>query len=331
MHDKGLDGASSTTTPRRLFYRRLVTYGRYAIGIAILALLIKTVDLPGGWTTILDGNGVLCGVAFLLFGLSRSSEALRLYYLVPEREISVSQALQIILVSTFFNNFTAMVVGDGYRVVATRNILKNWERSLAIIVLDRLLGVFAIVFLGTVYIPFIYDRFYDVMQTFEINLPALGSYLRIIVVLLLLFGVMITITVFRRMRLGERLRKSGDIIREIGARNWALATMWSVVSQLLVAGMTLSLVHAYGGQLGFADTVFVMLIVFGASYLPISVGSLGVREGSLVIGLVGYGVAEPVALSSAIVARIMIYSYALAGGAWLFFFRKSTPPVGEDM
>ena len=95
--------------------------------------------------------------------------------------------------------------------------------------------------------------------------------------------------------------------------------MPSLLAQVVLAYMVHLLLVAYGQDINFADTLFVMLLVYVAAYIPVSVGSLGVREGILVVLLPVLGVAPHAALAAAALSRGMIYVYALFGGAWAVF------------
>ena len=229
--------------PKARLSRRLITAGRYAAGLVILVILVAEFGPTDGWSTTLRGDSTLCTAAFLSFGLSRLSEAFRLYFLVPGRTLGSLRAIEIIFVSTFFNNFTAMVIGDGYRTIALWNAIKNFDTSLVVIIFDRLLGFMAILLLGLLYIPLFTHRFHDVLE--RIHIEALPSFFISILIIVLFFGICIAFfcLFFRRFRLFERVRNSADTARDIGRLNWALATASSLVSQLFVAGMTLALVR----------------------------------------------------------------------------------------
>ena len=85
------------------------------------------------------------------------------------------------------------------------------------------------------------------------------------------------------------------------------------------------LVKAFQNNILYVDTIFVILLVFIASYLPISIGALGVREGILILGFTYLGVTQPIAIVVAFVSRIIIYFYALLGGVLFLFMQKKQP------
>ena len=76
------------------------------------------------------------------------------------------------------------------------------------------------------------------------------------------------------------------------------------------------LIFDLGGEIGFFQLLLVMLLVFIAGFLPISIGSLGVREGAIVVGLGWFGVSTPIAVSAALVSRALMYVVAASAGAW---------------
>jgi hypothetical protein len=99
-----------------------------------------------------------------------------------------------------------------------------------------------------------------------------------------------------------------------------MALILSVTAQIFIALKIYWLVHAFGERISLSQSIFASLLVFMASWLPISIGGLGIREGTILISLVFFGVTEQVAFMVAIAGRVIIYCYAAIG--WVLFSQE---------
>ena len=88
----------------------------------------------------------------------------------------------------------------------------------------------------------------------------------------------------------------------------------SLLAQLLMACKIYFLVLSFNHHISFFDTLFIAFFMFIISSIPISVGSLGLREGVLVAALIVYKVSVAEAIAISLIARAIMYAWAICGG-----------------
>jgi uncharacterized protein (TIRG00374 family) len=88
----------------------------------------------------------------------------------------------------------------------------------------------------------------------------------------------------------------------------------SVAFQLLRCLSFYLLARSVSVVFGLAPLIGAIAIVTVISFIPVSVGALGLREGAITYTFSRMGMAAPQALAIALVARLLSYVKALAGG-----------------
>lgn len=111
-------------------------------------------------------------------------------------------------------------------------------------------------------------------------------------------------------------------------RGLAGVSAWSLANWMLDCACLVAAFGAVGAPVPWAG----LLVAYGgaqlAANLPITPGGLGVVEGSLAIGLVAFGGAEPSTVAAVIIYRLfsfwalLIIGWAVAGGVWWFDRRQ---------
>ncbi|HMB00008.1 MAG TPA: lysylphosphatidylglycerol synthase domain-containing protein, partial [Spirochaetota bacterium] len=75
-------------------------------------------------------------------------------------------------------------------------------------------------------------------------------------------------------------------------------------------------------ETNWSGLVFVLSFTALLSLLPVSIGSLGIREGAMVFALILFGVNQNTAIAAAFINRLFLYLFALTGG-WLYLLHNS--------
>lgn len=292
---------------------RRMTIIKAVVGVTLLILVIRQVDPAELAETIAAASYSSLLLAFVLFGLSRAFEAARLFVLVARSGAGVRDVVEIVFVSTFFNNFAAAVVGDGYRVLAMSKCGPGWERSLFLIVVERMLGLLTVVVLAAILIGRNPIDLTGVFVPVEPGASTGGLLVAAIVLVMVAAGYLLA---RKRDWPGEVLRTVLRLSRDVRFDELAGAFLLTVAAQVSLAAMVYVLVSAFGESISFEHNLMAMLLAYVAAYIPISVGALGVREGAIVAGLVFFSVTEPIAIAAAITSRVLIYVYAASAGVW---------------
>ncbi len=297
------------------------------IGISLILFLLNKIDLQTLSSSIRGGNHQGVVIACLVFGLAGIFQGVRLYILIKKYGFTFITTLKVYFISMFFNNLSTVLLGDGYKVVYLRNRIANWRSPIAIVFLERFFGLTVILFIGIIYLIFNYSRILEYSQYSEILSKISFNYIIILVAPILLILLFLFRNRFKKIY-SHFIQFFGEvkkIVLELPPYSLYLILALTLFSHLLVAFKMYLLVKAFQNNILYVDTIFVILLVFIASYLPITIGALGVREGILILGFTYLGVTQPIAIVVAFVSRIIIYFYALLGGVLFLFMQKKQP------
>jgi uncharacterized membrane protein YbhN (UPF0104 family) len=130
--------------------------------------------------------------------------------------------------------------------------------------------------------------------------------------------------------LGERVRNTLRDLR--GVFGGATLGMLLLLSCLILAARVAVfsfLTMAVGEHIALAEMVLVVTFATLATCVPISVAGLGLREGTVVYFLVLYGAVYENAVIVALLGRIFLLLFSLAGGLWLLLDLADRKRCGE--
>jgi hypothetical protein len=299
--------------------------GKFAVGGLLIAYILSLLDLRSVARAILDGDGRLYSVALFCFVFARLLEGYRFASLASGRRIPYGPVFEMTIKATFLNNFTLAVVGDAYRARWLRRFTADWTEAISVVVADRVLGLLIVIALAFGYLVVgrsIFDLGRDLGVQSGLSLPFVLAVASVGVAVLLLF-------LRRRLRgLAARVRslvvRFLTMVREFTGATWLRAILATLAMQIVLAVMVLVLVRALGESANLSGVLFVMLLVYLAGGLPISIGALGVREGVMILGLPLLGVPVDTAATVALLSRVIMYLVALVGGIWLILVPGET-------
>ena len=294
---------------------RLLRQGlKIAVGLALVAYLLSRIELSEVRSALSRTDPFLVLLAFLLFGVSRLFDGRRLHLLIRKFGFKVREAVEILMVSMFFNNLSTSVVGDGYEVLALRKKIDGWKTPVALVIIERTAGLVSIGLVGSLYAVVSPDRLPKLQ--FGRDIGTLAPVLAAAVL-----ALAAACFVFRKNLVGyaaslaEGLRhlRTGTLLRVL---------FMTILAHLAISGQVYFVVRALGSTLPLWDVLLVSALVFVASYVPITIGSLGVREGAIVLALAYFRVSPPVATAAALLLRLILYVYASVGGILFLRVRR---------
>jgi len=273
---------------------RIVKIG---IGLALLAWLLASVDFKELAHVAGQGDPWLLVLGLFMMMLSLPVfQAWRLHVLIDGYTQSWATTLRVFFVGAFFNNvLPSNVGGDAIRLVYLQRMRGgNWGAPLALLMLHRLSGIGVIVVIAAIYLAFEGNHTIEVLGGISVGAPPLTIILGALAVAVL-FGVALLFAPGAlRNKIVKRARKfGGDFItgwREVSAP----AMFWLIV---LTVGYQatrllgfLYVVRYMGQDIGYGELIMVMAVTAVLALVPITVGALGVMEGSITLMLGAYGV-----------------------------------------
>jgi len=323
--------------PTRTLLSRLAPWIRVLITGAVIAFLAGKVNWPSlahrfasahplwltAALTVTLGSILLCGTRF--------------YFVLRLQKISLSyfRTIHLTFVGFFFNLFLiGSTGGDAIRLF----YLLRWfphqkARATLSILLDRVFGVAALFGLALLFLPGATDRLRadPTFAPLASALPWLGP----LGALLLFLGFIIP-GFLPNLPLPQKLPGRAVLLDLLRGLRDTMHGGWNTVAVILVsigvhllsfAGATL-LARALDLPITYSLAGLILVLIFSASALPISVSGHGVREGVMIFLFLHLGLGtDP---ESAIAYSILIYGlglfWSLLGGiAYLTLRSPSTP------
>lgn len=275
----------SRLTPQARFALRLV------VGVGVLALILSRMGLQ----TIGHGLGpsTLAGVlvAALLLLSGQSIAALRWKVIMGPGSPPWGYLARLYVIGGFFSLFLPTAVGgDAVRALAAARETSRPGGVVASVLLDRAMGVFAMVSYALVAVALAPSFSQQLIEAARLKLPGKG---------LILVGVALAVafmaaTWFGRKspKLRQGAKDAAHLVRELARTPGSL--MAAIALGFVVQGLyiLLWLVLARAMHLPIAPLTlfFAVPVVTAFAMLPITLNGLGVREGAWLLLLSGSGI-----------------------------------------
>ena len=260
---------------------------------------------------------------------------LRWNMLLHSQKISVSQSFLLgsYLVGCFFNIFLPTSIGgDIYRIYDTSK-LKNSSamKAASIILMDRFTGLISIIiylmvvlsfgFLRISHVEFIVGK-WKVSNQILIILIIIIFILSVLIILMMLLPDFFRLNrLFRKIqflhRWEDKFKQTYDTFKEF--RKFKLILFTNILlSFVLQLAFTLSYYFAgicFGiRELSILSFIFIVQLINILTMLPISIGGVGIREGTFVVLVGALGGPKDIAAIVSLVVLVILLIPGIAGG-----------------
>lgn len=301
---------------------------QFVISMTLLGYLFWKTDFSELSSELQQANPWWLMLAFSLLFVGKLLTGYRWQTLLTAHQIRIPLSLLInsLFVGQFFNSFLpSMIGGDTVRAYDTVTYSGQRTEAITTVVVDRLVGVFALALLGIVAfcLGLFISQEMSIFAWFVIGMMVLAT-----AALALLFSSQVGHLLkhlLERLRLAKLSNKLNRIYE-------TLATMKEQKGKLLVAlflslALQVNVIFFYafvGFALGLDVSLlyyFVIIpIVLVVTQVPMTINGLGLREGIYVFLLGMIGVAPHSALAFSLVAFGLMLSQGIIGG-FLFGLR----------
>lgn len=292
------------------------------VGLGLLAVVAGQLELDELRALLAAGEPRLLLYGTLGFFVSLSVfQSSRLHLLVSGYTGGFAASLRLFFVGAFFNNLLpSNVGGDAVRLMYLKRMGdKDWAAPLALLLLHRLSGLLTIVAAFSTYLLVDGAELFRRLagKHIAVGTSWLGPAFVSAAVLALAGRALILRTEpgrRLRARLGEAWgRMAGAIVGLSRPRLWTLLLLTMAFHGSRMVGFYFC-VRYFGQSIPMWDLVPVLMLTAVMGLLPITVGGLGVVEGSIGLGLGLFGVAPAAAIATALVNRLVMVAIALVGG-----------------
>lgn len=315
---------STGETGKARFRRILGFVIRAGISAGLIALLLANIDRDALIAQFRDIDLVWAvGAMALLFSLA-FVQALRWIVVLKAcgEAVGYWDSLRIVLIGQFFNQtLPSAIGGDAVRMWEARRAGLSLRIAVTSIVIDRLLGLAAVLVLVGIGLPRMLGLIDDPV--------ARNGYALVIVGLICCYVGLLGFAKFwpkkMRFKLIDAVLKLSEDARTVllapAAASQALGL--AIVAQIGLGFCVLALSRSIGTEIAIADCILLFSPVILFSTLPISVAGWGAREGAMVVVYGLIGVARPDALAISLLFGLISIGLGTPGGVlWLLAKRR---------
>lgn len=288
---------------------------KLVVSVGLLVLLFTRLGTDAAWRVVHTASWLLPVTAIALITLQTALSAAKWHLLLRNegRYISFVSLLKTYLIANFLNLFMPGVIGgDAYRAVRTGRQTGGIAQALPSIVLDRVTGTLALFAVGLLGLTAFVAPQYLWLVT-------------VAGVLLLVLGYALVRGPLRR--LCERAKPGAWFglprlaTGVVAALNPTAALLWVIVIALVFQFNTVLINWLYSALIGidvpFSKLLLIVPIVYLAEAVPISIGGLGVREGTFTVMFVQLGLPAEQGLMLGLTVSMMRYVAGIVGGTML--------------
>jgi len=296
------------------------------VSAGLLFVLLRNANLGDIWQSMRTANPWVLAVAFSLHGVGFLLSAFRWRLLLRTRDSDASVVFLVrsYVVGVFFNNFLPSTIGgDVYRAYDSWKLGQSKSSAVAVVFVDRFLGLFALMLFALVALS---DR-----SALTQDFPALLGWVILGTVGMTAFLWLIFApprwlpALIARVRLpaGGKIKRVVEAFLAFEGERRALAQAL-VLSLLLQANVVLHyylISESLGLEVPLSSFFLIIPLAIVIMMVPVSVNGIGVREGVFVLFFAPFGVAAAEAIAFSWLAYGMTVVQGVLGGV-LYATRK---------
>lgn len=307
---------------------RRASFLRLLLGVALIAVLVRSIGLDSIRAALAPVRAHPAGIAaaLALTFLALLAGVIRWHFILRAMDLPApfSRTFRGFFIGQFFNAFLfGACGGDLARAIfAAHDHSEKRAEAVTSVFLDRAIGLVVTLLFGCgMLLPRLRD--FATYEGARLALVLMGIFLLATLALLFLF---FTRNLFERIpglqrwqhrgRIGPLLRRAYDalfLFRQ-NARHLLWPALLSIANLLLLAAATAALARALELPLAFADLLAVFPVITVLAAIPLTPGSLGVRETLYVQLLHPLGILPGPALMLSLLGYLAATAWSLFGG-----------------
>jgi hypothetical protein len=314
---------------------------RLLMGVLGLVVLVDLVDLHEIGDALVEANWWYLIPAWLLMFVSTAFKTERWLLLLRRNEVKITFArlFGTYLIGAFYSQFLpgSSAGGDAMRMAESSVDTGRTVHSVASVIIERAVGMISI--LTTASLILLIDQPEGIPQPVMLLIYGLSA-AGIITLVVLRFGwfVGLVMMILEKIKLGKLARIVGTLSLALQGDLGDPALLGTMVILSLLANAA-SMTSYYLALLAVTDPVpylsFISLValIVTLEIIPLTPGSLGIREGAYVFFLGYLDVPKATALTISLLIRFLTWVLSLIGGVILLqrgvMTHKPTQPAAE--
>ena len=236
-------------------------------------------------------------------------------------DLSFARLTRFYCISHFVGQFLPTSIGgDAYRVYRVLPLVEPRSRAVTSIIIDRIVGLAALLFLGAVGAIFLVDNFR--LPQGYLTALGFGSVGAVIGGLAMYFGWFGLIR--RKLQHLKVVTAIQDDLMQLlrAGWNWLPLLGMAFVFQLIAVSIVYLLFLGAGSSLGFAEVALIAAVTGLAGMIPLAINGIGVTEGTITLAGVALGADYEDAAVAAVLLRVAVLPLSCACG--VLYWRESS-------
>ena len=310
--------------------KKILYFIKFIISCSLLYWILKDADLHRIFEIVIKSNWVILCIAISLHFIGLTLSAFRWQTLLGAQNVAsnIPYLMKSYLVGIFFNNFLPSTVGgDISRAYDSYKLGNNKANAVAVIFIDRFLGLLALLIFAGIAINFTEDL--------AGKLAYIKDWIIVFAVFAFIFlwflffpqkGILLFIDKINKppyQKIVSILKKIGDSIWYFKDKKQQLrkGMVYSILLQANVVFYYFLLSLALGLNIPLYNFFVIIPISIFVMMLPISINGIGLRENIYFLFFSAFGVIQSEAVAFAWVELGIILITGIIGGI-IYAFRK---------
>ncbi len=294
------------------------------VSLALITWLLYDIDYEQFTRIVRKGDPKYFMAALGILAVGFFMQAYRLHILVRSLTYGLGHSLKIFFLGFFFNNLLpSSIGGDAVRMFyLKRSGNSTWGTPFSMLIFHRLIGFLVLLTGGVIYTFFRFDKVQSLVAD-QLNVEFAASYLKVTIGLGVLGTVLLVGYIFRQ-KLRDFLKSCQWVFNNLRTYEYVLVTALAAGFHFCrMLGFALLLVF-FSQPIPLVAWVFILFATAMIALIPISLGGLGVVEGTIATLLGIYGVMDSAAIGVALINRGFLILVSVVGG--LFYMLGDINP-----
>lgn len=277
------------------FNKRSILILKLIISVTIIIVIFYDIDLDKLKFIFNNANKNFIFLAIFLLPVNIFLQFIKWKYLigkVSETKTSSKLILTSVFLGISFGFITPGKVGELGKLFIIRNVDKL--KLLSMSILEKIYDVLPVIVFGVISIPFLPHLFFTDSSLMQFNLLIITMVVALIIIFILLHPALIKLIVSyvknNFFKSSSRFEKFNEGIQSFSKTNARMLSSFSLVLFLVYTTQFVLLIFAFGQINIHLAYIGVWAAILIKTFLPISLGDIGVREGTAayVFSLMGF-------------------------------------------
>jgi hypothetical protein len=312
----------------KIRWQQVKNFLKILVSLSLITWLLYDVNYDQFIRIVQQGDPLYFGVATLVLATGFFMQAYRLHMLIRSLTNSFVHSIKIFFLGFFFNNLLpSSIGGDAVRMYYLKKSgNSSWETPFSMLFFHRLIGFIVLLTGGLLYSFFHFGRVRALLAD-QLNVDFSASYFKVFITLAIV-AVLLLIGYFFRRKLKEFIRNCQWAFNNLRAYEYVAVTFLAATFHFCrMVAFYLFLVF-FDQSIVFGDLIFILFATAMIALIPISLGGLGVVEGTIAALLGIFGVIDSAAIGIALINRGFLLLISVTGG--VFYMIGNINPVTPE-